>query len=251
MSWRETWPLPGAEDATQGGMSQLAAYDAGLTDDPGCWVQPIKVYWTPLLDPGSPEYDPEFAAEVAWEERGAPGNPRCRLNRPHRTPSPAKTLTAAPNLTWKPNHDRALEPSMALTILDTTMTSDHSARHVPDRNGWEVSWLPGQILNRNSAVTAMVLADTAAGSDVHESHRLWPHIQNWAAPHPKRSPRPPSRPATSSASRNQPVGLRATRQPIAQPDTASEQQDPHPRGRTVRPAAPCPKAPAVGAIARP
>lgn len=72
---------------------------------------------------------------------------------------------------------------MALTINDTTMTSDHSthtARHSPDRNGWEVSWLPGQLLDRNSAVTAMTLADTAAARDLHERHPLWPHIQSWA-----------------------------------------------------------------------
>jgi len=72
---------------------------------------------------------------------------------------------------------------MTLTIDDTTMTSDksaHTARRSPDRNGWEVSWLPGQILDRNSAVTAMTLADTSAERDLHKGHRLWPHIQNWA-----------------------------------------------------------------------
>ena len=73
---------------------------------------------------------------------------------------------------------------MTLTINDTTMTSDqtaHTARRAPDRNGWEVSWLPGQTLDRNSAITAMVLADTTAEPDLHEGHRLWPHIQSWAA----------------------------------------------------------------------
>ena len=73
---------------------------------------------------------------------------------------------------------------MTLTINDTTMTSDqsaHTARHAPGRNGWEVSWLPGQTLDRNSAITAMVLADTTAEPDLHEGHRLWPHIQGWAA----------------------------------------------------------------------
>jgi hypothetical protein len=79
MSNPETWPSwqpqPGAESPGNGGMSQLAAYDAGLTDDPGCWVQPIQVYWTPKLDPASPEYDPGLAAEVAWEERGAYAEP--------------------------------------------------------------------------------------------------------------------------------------------------------------------------------
>ena len=72
---------------------------------------------------------------------------------------------------------------MSLTITDTTMTSDqsaHTARHAPDRNGWEVSWLPGQTLDRNTAITAMVLADIAAERDLREGHRLWPHIQSWA-----------------------------------------------------------------------
>jgi hypothetical protein len=72
---------------------------------------------------------------------------------------------------------------MTLIITDSTMTSDHSAhaaRHCPGHNGWEVSWLPGQVLDRNTAVTAMTLADTAAAGDLHDRHRLWPHIQGWA-----------------------------------------------------------------------
>jgi len=72
---------------------------------------------------------------------------------------------------------------MTLKIDDTTMTSDqtaHTARHAPDGNGWKVSWLPGQTLDRNTAITAMVLADTAAESDLAEGHRLWPHVQSWA-----------------------------------------------------------------------
>jgi hypothetical protein len=72
---------------------------------------------------------------------------------------------------------------VTLRIDDTTMTSDrtaHTARHAPERNGWEVSWLPGQTLDRNSAITAMVLADTTAEPGLHEGHRFWPHIQGWA-----------------------------------------------------------------------
>ena len=73
---------------------------------------------------------------------------------------------------------------MALTINDTTMTSDrtaHTARPASGRqHQWEVSWLPGQTLDRNTAITAMVLADTTAEPDLHEGHRLWPHIQSWA-----------------------------------------------------------------------
>jgi hypothetical protein len=72
---------------------------------------------------------------------------------------------------------------VTLIINDTAMTSDqttHAARQTPGRNSWEVSWLPGQTLDRNTAITAMTVADTAAEPDLHEGHRLWPHIQSWA-----------------------------------------------------------------------
>jgi hypothetical protein len=73
---------------------------------------------------------------------------------------------------------------MTLTINDTTMTSDqtlHTARQTAGlEHRWEVSWLPGQTLDRNTAITAMTLADIAAEKGVHEGHRLWPHIQSWA-----------------------------------------------------------------------
>jgi hypothetical protein len=72
---------------------------------------------------------------------------------------------------------------VTLKIDDTAMSSDrtaHTARQTPGRGGWEVSWLPGQTLDRNSAITAMILADTTAERDLHEGHRLWPHIQSWA-----------------------------------------------------------------------
>ena len=74
---------------------------------------------------------------------------------------------------------------MAVSIREHKMSSSHSrhtARLVTDTQyTWEVSWLPGRDLNRNQAVTAMVLADTTADSDVHSGHRLWPHIEVWAA----------------------------------------------------------------------
>ena len=74
---------------------------------------------------------------------------------------------------------------MTLTINDTTMTSDqtaHTARLTPgSQHLWEVSWLPGQALDRNSAITAMVIADHADERDLNERDRLWPFIENWAA----------------------------------------------------------------------
>jgi len=73
---------------------------------------------------------------------------------------------------------------MTLTITDTTMTSDHhshTARQAPDGRGWAVSWLPGQVLDRNAAITAMTLAGIAAVPDLNPGHRLWPHVEGWAA----------------------------------------------------------------------
>ena len=73
---------------------------------------------------------------------------------------------------------------MTLTIYDTTMTSDQTAHTARLAHGsqhlWEVSWLPGQILDGNTAITAMLLADVIGKADLHEGHRLWPHIQGWA-----------------------------------------------------------------------
>jgi hypothetical protein len=74
---------------------------------------------------------------------------------------------------------------MALTIGDGTMSSDstaHTARKAPgQQHQWEVSWLPGRQLDRNSAITAMVLADITGPGDMHPGHRLWVHVEGWAA----------------------------------------------------------------------
>jgi len=74
---------------------------------------------------------------------------------------------------------------MALTILDDTISSDrtaHTACLVPgEDHWWEVSWLPGRSLDRNSAITAMLLADVTARGDVNAGHRLWIHVEGWAA----------------------------------------------------------------------
>jgi hypothetical protein len=73
---------------------------------------------------------------------------------------------------------------MTLTFSDTTMTSDrtaHTARLAPGRQHfWEVSWLPGPALDRNSAITAMILADHVGERDLDERHHLWPFIESWA-----------------------------------------------------------------------
>ena len=74
---------------------------------------------------------------------------------------------------------------MALSIDDDSMSSDrtsHTARLVPGaQHVWEVSWLPGRPMDRNSAITAMVIADVSAPGGLDRGHRLWPHIESWAA----------------------------------------------------------------------
>jgi len=75
--------------------------------------------------------------------------------------------------------------AMGLTIDNTIMTSDqspHTAQQLPDSpHEWKVSWLPGRTMDRDTAITAMILADTAATGDIHPGHRLWPAVQSWSA----------------------------------------------------------------------
>ena len=71
---------------------------------------------------------------------------------------------------------------MTLTITDQLISGGHAARSAPGRpHAWEVSWLSGQLLDCNTAITAMMLADTASDARRDEEHRLWPAIHNWAA----------------------------------------------------------------------
>jgi hypothetical protein len=106
---------------------------------------------------------------------------------------------------------------MTLTINDASMTSDqtaHTARHaLRSQHLWEVSWLPGRVLDRNSAITAMILADHAGEHDLNERHRLWPFIENWAA----------ELGLTGTDADNQ---ISRPRDPRQQHDRESEQPDP-------------------------
>ena len=74
---------------------------------------------------------------------------------------------------------------MTLTINDDSMSGDqtwHTARRaLSDQHAWEVSWLPGQLLDRNSAITAMILADVVGSGSRHPGDLSWPHIEGWAA----------------------------------------------------------------------
>lgn len=78
---------------------------------------------------------------------------------------------------------------MSTRITDATMTSDltrHDARRV--EGGWEVSWLPGRVLDRDQAITGMTLAETVAQLQdegqrtvIDHTHHGWPLIDDLAA----------------------------------------------------------------------
>ena len=73
---------------------------------------------------------------------------------------------------------------MTLIIQDDSISSDHTghiAGLAPGHAAWHVSWLPGRLMDRNTAITAMVLADTVGSGDLQKGHRLWPHLEGWAA----------------------------------------------------------------------
>ena len=70
---------------------------------------------------------------------------------------------------------------MNIKITDEAMTSDttpHSTR--PAGDGWAVTWLPGRVLTRNQAITAMVLAETVAGGIGDHTDKRWLFIEGWA-----------------------------------------------------------------------
>jgi hypothetical protein len=73
---------------------------------------------------------------------------------------------------------------MTLNIQDDGITSNHTpltARLLPgDQPLWEVSWLPGQPMDRNHALTAMALAD-ATSADAQTGHQLSMNTINYAA----------------------------------------------------------------------
>ena len=77
------------------------------------------------------------------------------------------------------------------------MTSDqtrHTAAVVPGTvieggpTAWSVSWLPGRLLLRSQAITAMTIAEVAAthdflpvGDELGDVDPIWLHIDGWAA----------------------------------------------------------------------
>lgn len=78
---------------------------------------------------------------------------------------------------------------MTLHITDDAITSDetrHTARLLPlGRGAWEVSWLPGRLLDRNAAITAMTLAELVTeaveGGGIDSTDDRWTIIDAFAA----------------------------------------------------------------------
>jgi hypothetical protein len=49
--------------------------------------------------------------------------------------------------------------------------------------GWHLSWLPGHRLDRNQAITGMVLAELV-GAELEPAASVWPDYEEWAATNP-------------------------------------------------------------------
>ncbi len=104
-------------------------------------------------------------------------------------PGPGYQLPADGPLPDLPLYERLIADGIADADRRGTIIDHVTARPAPGRqHQWEVSWLPGQTLDRNTAITAMTLADTTAEP---RPPRRPPAL----APHPQLGPRTrPDRP---------------------------------------------------------
>jgi len=70
-----------------------------------------------------------------------------------------------------------------ITITDTHMSSpDTPHTATAAGGGWQVSWLPDRTLDRNQAITAMVIASIVGGNGVPRADDpIWLHLDGWAA----------------------------------------------------------------------
>jgi hypothetical protein len=66
--------------------------------------------------------------------------------------------------------------------IDGDQMTCNATGHTAHRSdaGWQVSWLPGRMLTRDQAITAMTLGEVAA-RDPHSGDRIWPFAEGWAA----------------------------------------------------------------------
>lgn len=67
----------------------------------------------------------------------------------------------------------------------TSDTTPHTAWRLDcDGDQWEVTWLPGRVLDREDAITALTFAETVANitrdAVLRTEHPIWPVLQAWA-----------------------------------------------------------------------
>ena len=72
---------------------------------------------------------------------------------------------------------------MALSITETDMfcdVSQHSAMKLESAD-WSVSWLPGWLLDRNQAITAMTIAEMVSTEEFTSDNPMWTQLEDWAS----------------------------------------------------------------------
>lgn len=71
---------------------------------------------------------------------------------------------------------------MTMEITETRMSS-LVTRHTAERDGdgWRVTWLPGRLVTRDQAITALTIAELAATGQAVPGTRNWTAITEWAA----------------------------------------------------------------------
>lgn len=62
----------------------------------------------------------------------------------------------------------------------TAGTTRHRAQRQPD-GCWTVTWLPGRVLDRSQAITAMLLTATVATRQWWHDDPMWARVDTWAA----------------------------------------------------------------------
>ncbi len=80
---------------------------------------------------------------------------------------------------------------MSVVIRETSMVGDTTAHHAErivddatphvDAEHWRVTWLPGRVLTRNEAITAMTFAEIVQRETLSHDNEWWPFLDNWAA----------------------------------------------------------------------
>ena len=160
-------------------------------------------YDLPFPDDRWPPGRPAYVIVVDQLRDWQPGQPpslaelletRARPHPPTRTRPGSRTMTLTPDH-QRHHHDQRPDP--------------HTARQAPGgQHLWQVSWLPGRVLTATAPSPPWSSPTAATGvHDLNERHRLWPHIESWAAELGLTGPDAVARasqPAAETSSRRQP-----------------------------------------------